>query len=290
MEGDLDIAGGRRMHARSLFIGVVGVVTALVLNSAAPALADGGGDAWTGDNEIGAEAGTGGSAGRGAGAGSGRPRCTYTLLGADTSDTADHMAEVGIGPPRGEEPGAWYRKICDNGDGTTTGSIVWISDRVDPEVLAVQAEDRVPIPAPGIRMNPAPRSGSVVNVPTWLWIDGGQWAPVNAQASAGGVTVTATAAPQSVTWDMGNGDTVVCTGPGTAYDPAVPAEQQTTDCSYTYRRSSAGLANEAYIVTATVRWDVTWTIVGAPGGGSLGSTPRSEAISVRVAEVQALNQ
>src|SRR3546814_7534827 len=82
------------------------------------------------------------------------------------SDIADDMAVDEIGPPRGEEPGRWYRRICDLGNGDTSGSIVWIVDRVDPAQLAAQAEDRVPIPAPAIRMNPDASDGSVVHVPT----------------------------------------------------------------------------------------------------------------------------
>src|SRR3546814_13002700 len=76
------------------------------------------------------------------------------------SDIADDMAVDEIGPPRGEEPGRWYRRICDLGNGDTSGSIVWIVDRVDPAQLAAQAEDRVPIPAPAIRMTPDASDGS----------------------------------------------------------------------------------------------------------------------------------
>src|SRR3546814_14894182 len=79
---------------------------------------------------------------------------------------------------------------------------------------------------------------------------------------------------------MGNGDTGVCQGPGTPYDAGRPASEQTTDCSYTYGRSSASEPDGAYLVTATVRWNVTWTIVGAPGGGDLGASPRSESVAL----------
>jgi hypothetical protein len=274
------------MHARV----VAGVAIALLLSGAAPAWADGGGDAWTDDNEVGAEATDTGTPRGVSDSGSPVNPCRYSVLDTRMSDIADDMAVEGIGPPRGEEPGAWYRRTCDLGNGNTSGSIIWIADGVDPEQLAAQAEDRAPIPAPSIRMNPDAGDGSVVHVPTWLWIDGSQWVPVSAQASAGGVTVTATAAPQSVTWDMGNGDTVVCQGPGTPYDASRPASDQTTDCSYTYERSSASQPDGTYLVTATVSWNVTWTIVGAPGGGGLGASPRSESVAIPVAEIQALNQ
>ena len=48
------------MHARDHLVAAAVIAGALVLCGAAPAWADGGGDAWTDDNEIGAEAtGTG---------------------------------------------------------------------------------------------------------------------------------------------------------------------------------------------------------------------------------------
>src|SRR5581483_7413098 len=50
----------------------------------------------------------------------------------------------GWGPPRGQEPGAWYRRICYHENGTSTGTIHWVNDRVDPAALAQQAADRVP--------------------------------------------------------------------------------------------------------------------------------------------------
>src|SRR3546814_11679817 len=89
--------------------------------------------------------------------------------------------------------------------------------------------------------------------------------------------------------DVCSSDLVVCQGPGTPYDASRPASEQTTDCSYTYGRSSASEPDGAYLVTATVRWNVTWTIVGAPGGGDLGASPRSESAPIPVAERQALN-
>src|SRR5207244_3829971 len=104
-----------------------------------------------------------------------------------------------------------------------------------------------------------------------------------------GITVTVTAEPQRVVWDMGNGDQITC-GPGTPYDPSKPEADQQTDCSYTYRYSSAAQPNERYVITATVEWVATWTAAGAPGGGSLGVVRRSSSVAVRVAEAEAINE
>lgn len=138
-------------------------------------------------------------------------------------------------------------------------------------------------------MSPAPPIPQLVNLPVFLWIDPAQWVPQSASATAGTVTSTVTATPKRVVWDMGNGDAFSCEGPGKAYVPGVPDEQQPSDCRYTYRRSSAREPNETFMVTTTLEWDVSWVAVGAPGGGYLGTAQRSSTTAVRVAEVQALN-
>ena len=89
---------------------------------------------------------------------------------------------------------------------------------------------------------------------------------------------------------MGNGDVVSCAGPGTPYDPAVGADDQQSDCTYTYRRSSAGQPGGAFTMRVTTTWAVSWTVAGAPGGGSLGTAQRTTTSAVRVAEIQAVNE
>jgi len=160
---------------------------------------------------------------------------------------------------------------------------------VDPVDLAAEALERTPLPEPQITMAPAPDIPQLVNLTTYLWVPADQWQPETVSASAGGVTSTVTATPTRVIWDMGQGDTVVCDGPGLPYNPSLPDEAQPSDCHYTYRRSSAGQPGQAYQVTATVEWETTWTVSGAAGGGSLGTTTSSSTTSVQVAELQSLN-
>jgi hypothetical protein len=280
------------MHRR-LTAGLMIAMVAVAL--AAPAAADGTGDAFNDGDEIGAGARDGGSSARGggsAGGGGGSNPCRYERLDEAGQDAAQGLADGGWGQQPGTEDGAFYRRICDTGTGQTSASIVWLPapPAIDPQVLARQALDRTPIPSPEIRLNPPAGQDQVVNVPTWMWIDPTAWAPVSATASAGSVTVTATATPTSVSWDMGNGDVVVCAGPGTPYDHSASAEDQQSDCSYTYRRSSASRPTGAFTMQVTMTWGVTWTATGAPGGGSLGVAQRTTASPVRVAEIQAVNE
>jgi hypothetical protein len=277
------------MHARRHLITGAFLAAALTIGIAAPASADGTGDAWTDGKNIGAGATAPGTSAPSAGGRSSQPVCEWKRLEPEHAAMADHMAENGTGPEKGDGPGAWFHKICTDAGGSSA-IVLWVPDRVDPRVLAQRAAEQVPIPDPAIRINPSPSEGAVVNVETWLWVDPGAWRAVTAQAAAAGVVVTATASPRRVIWNLGNGDTVRCNGPGTAYDASRSPSDQSTDCSYTYRRSSAHAPDGAFTVTATVVWQVTWSASGAVGGGSLGTVPRSQSVQLPVKEIQAVNQ
>jgi hypothetical protein len=277
------------MH-RGLIVGVL--VAAGVLGLARPAAADGTGDAFSDEDEIGVEADFVSEESGGSGGG-GKPLCRYRRLDDEASAMAERMSiENGWSEQAGEGPGAWYQLMCGlNGRLVQEITIVWLPDAsVDPAALAQQALDRTVVPAPEIRLNPPEGQDQVVNVPTWMWIDPAAWAPVSATAAAGGVSVTATATPTSVSWDMGNGDVVVCSGPGTPYDANVAPNDQRSDCTYTYPRSSASRADGAFTLRVTTTWGVTWTVSGASGGGSLGTVQRTTTAPLRVAEIQAVNE
>lgn len=255
-----------------------------------PAAADATGSGFTDGPSVGANASDTPSGSTSTRHGGSSPeRCQYQLLSPKEQETGDRMAEEGLSS-KGDGPGAWYRKICYLPDGWTSGTVLWVPQRVDPQQLAQQARDEVPIPSPTLRMNPPADKGEVTNVVSWLWIDPSQWQPVTASASAGNVTVTTTATPDHVVWDMGNGDTVTCNGPGTPYDTSRPSSEQSTDCGYTYRRSSARESDGRYHVTATVYYQVVWTATGVAAGGALAPITRSSTVAIRVAEIQALNQ
>lgn len=255
------------------------------LGTAKAAFADGSGDGWLGPGgDINAGAGENGSSPGGGGGGS-TTGCSYTPVDQTMSDIADRLAENGWGNPGGDGEGAWYRKVCPDGSGT----IVWIPARgVDPAIVAQQAFDRAQIPLPGVHLNPPEGTDQVVNVETWLWVD--NFRSVSASASAGSVSVTVTAQPVRVDWSMGNGDTVSCPSGGTPYDNGRPPESQHTDCSYTYRHSSASGRDGTFTMRATTRWHITWVATGVNASGDLGFLGRSTDIVIRVAEIQTVHE
>lgn len=264
--------------------------------SAVPVAAGPMSDAWTNGDEVGAGASTGGSADAHTGsaarqAKSSNVTCTYRRLSAQDASTADNLAGTWGAPEKRDGPGTWYQKVCNDGTGPGTATIVWVPDRarVNPRTVAEEALDRAPIPLPEPQLNPPAGQDQVVNVETWLWIDEAQWRPVSASATAGGLTVTATAGPVRVEFDMGNGDALTCAGPGTPYDTGRPAAEQQTDCGYTYTRSSAAAPDGVFTLSATTVWQVTWRSSDGRSG-SLGEVARTTSLPVRVAEIQSVNE
>lgn len=247
-------------------------------------------------------AGTGGSpggvGGASAGGGSGWV-CTSTKL---------LLNDLGGTPPGGPTPGSWYSVTCTNQ--STGGQVTqteWIPNQTpgpaptvapapvaNPYAVALQAERTMVLPRPTLRFNPS--GASVVNLPTWLWIDAGLWHPYTVTATIGTVSATAVATPTMVAWSMGDGHTVTCAGPGTAFDNSRPSSVQRTACSYAYMVSSAGQPSPdgdpnhgSFTVRSTVSWSVTWTAQGAPGGGVLPGLTTSATALLPVAQVESVN-
>lgn len=195
----------------------------------------------------------------------------------------------------GSQQGSWYLWQC-SGNGAVDGAYhlpVWIPNgpqgpgaapAPSPAQLAQMARNQLQLPTPSIAANPA--GEQLVNLPTWMWLSNG-WRPVSATASVPGVSVTATATPTSVVWSMGDGSTVTCTGAGTPFPPGTAPTASSPDCGHTYRSSSASQAGQAFPVTATVHWTVTW--VGAGQGGVFPDLTTTGNAAFRVAESQALN-
>jgi len=158
-----------------------------------------------------------------------------------------------------------------------------------PGQLAAAAREVMQLPFPLVRHNPA--DAALVNLDTWLWLDDTSWQVNSNSLSLRGTTVTVVAKPTRVEWVTGDGTRLVCAGQGRQYDPGVPAERQSTYCSHTYRRSSAGQPDQAYRGSATSTWRISW-VGSAPGGaveqGALQPLELRAPFDLRVQEIQSL--
>lgn len=158
-----------------------------------------------------------------------------------------------------------------------------------PREVAQMAIEQLDLSAIEIGIAPEPGAGNVglVGMPVWMWAkhpDAHTYGPASATASAGGITVTATARVHQITWDMGDGTEVVCHGPGTPYE-AKYGQKKSPTCGHVYTTSSSRAPGQTYTVTATSSWVVTWEGAGQTGTIRLNGLYRSVQIAVGEAQV-----
>ena len=157
---------------------------------------------------------------------------------------------------------------------------------VTPEELAERAVDSMTLLGPDIHTSIRPGGMALVGVPVWLWTSTGpsRWGPTSATASVTGLSVTAVARAVAVHWQLGDGTSLTCTGPGTPYQRHAGRLSSPT-CGHVYLRSSARQPNERYPLTATTTWHITWS-----GGGDSGAMTRTRTstASLTVGELQVL--
>jgi hypothetical protein len=142
--------------------------------------------------------------------------------------------------------------------------------------VAYNARDQLTVPAPHVHTAPSART--YVQLKTALWVDQADYVTKSITVTVPDQSVTATATPESVTWNMGEG-TTACQGPG------VP---NGTQCGYTYQRSSASQTGGKYLISATITWNVAWTCAGNcdQAGGALNPLTMTTQAQLEVGEVQ----
>lgn len=191
---------------------------------------------------------------------------------------------------RPPEDGAIYQRACTGGDFNAGGTFFAEEppeeDAPDPAELAEQAIDSMTLAGPRIA-SPDGDGRYLVGMPMWMWVtpSATTYGPNTATASAGGVTVTATAEVSQVVWSMGDGNTVTCTKPGTPYRKTF-GKKKSPDCGHVYTEPSSKQRGDAYTVTATSTWVIEWE-----GGGQSGelTTTRTSEVSTSVSEAQVVN-
>jgi hypothetical protein len=260
---------------------------ALVLASAGTAHADDDPDVDAGKCQVikfcvgaGVDDGTDGSSGQAGGSqGGGDSKLKCKLTKVDPKPPANHPAWNGADPKTNN---LYFRGCSDGGQNNPDGFVVVGQDQpapqVDPQDLAQRAVDSMTLLGPDIA-SPKATGKYTVGVPMWMWVNQSAttFGPNTASASAGGVTVTATAKVSKIVWQMGDGASVTCNGPGTPYQASEGMAQSPT-CGHVYSKTSAGAKNGKHQVTATSTWTIDWQ-----GGGAAGQLTEIRQTNVQVA-------
>ena len=304
------------MLARVL-VAIVAASALVMVGSSSPASAAGGENCWyetdpnTGEVKLVCEDPGGGGGGDNDGGGS--STCSYAgkeipctgPAGSVWNGTCYVGGPVPRQPPHGPngatipEDGAYH--VCYIPPGfharlfCYATPCVWVGvgeTLIDPVVLAnraIVAMDLDPITI-GIVPESGPDRVGLVGLPVWMWVDNqteDTWGPITRSAAEGPVSVSATASVSSIVWDMGDGTTVTCTGPGTPYADHY-GKQDSPTCGHRYEKMSTDQPDGAYQVTATSHWVVEWTGGGQSGTIELDLT--TEPLPIRVGEAQVLTQ
>jgi len=231
--------------------------------------------------------GTPGTAGTG---GSGSAGSTTTSTCVTIIYSQAQVQQLGLGPaPAGQ---AWAELAC---GGTLPGVVVILvsiaagTQQVTPQQLMLEAYGELRVPSLSPATAPPRGLDGLVGLPEWFWIPAASWHPLSVTVRAGAVWATVTATPVGLTFEPGAGiSPVTCQGPGTAYDPAEPADSQHSGCSYIYLQPSAGLPGSVYQASVSITWRVNWT--GSEGAGGVLASALSVpvAFTIPVAQGEAL--
>jgi hypothetical protein len=172
-----------------------------------------------------------------------------------------------------------------------------VKNAITPEILAGLAYEQIKVP--GTKVTLAPEGTTKVNLPTWTWLDEGQFKPVSVTASLNtpglNIQATTTAKPVSLKLEPGTDDatTFPASGEcrinddgsiGEAY--AKGKADETPPCGITYLRSSG---DGTYKLRATITWEITWAGTGDAGGRLPDGTFGSDQ-DVTVQEIQSVNR
>lgn len=193
----------------------------------------------------------------------------------------------------GQTNGAVYERTCRYTADAAVPPIpmpFWAAEApppVDPAVLAQEAVDKMNLTGPDIA-SPRATGKYAVGVPMWMWVNQSPttYGPNSASATAGAVTVTATAKVTQIVWKTGDGTSVTCNGPGTRYTTSKGMAESPT-CGHVYSTTSAKKPDNKFTMTATSTWQVDWQVQGGGETGELVEIRESQT-QVGIGELQAV--
>lgn len=159
-----------------------------------------------------------------------------------------------------------------------------------PAQAAQEAVSLLPLKGPQIGVAPDPNGAGLVGLPVWLWtaVTPLTWGPVEQTTAVTGMAVVTRAQATGITWDMGDGQQIVCAGPGTPYE-ARYGNTASPDCGYRYPRDSRTQPGGVYTITGTTSWQVAWRIAGTGQNGVIPTTTQTTT-AITIQELQVVSQ
>ena len=162
----------------------------------------------------------------------------------------------------------------------------WRAAPVNAEAVALRIAAKIGFQAIDIGYFPYLNTDrTIVSWHTWLWAKNPsqkQWGTITSSETEQGVTVSITATPKQLIFNMGDGGTERCDTPGRAWPEgkASHGDPGPTNCSYKYKKTGR------YTITATTVWHITWS-----GNGTSGSFTHevSNNITISVTELRTVN-
>ncbi|WP_223776330.1 hypothetical protein [Streptomyces sp. 135] len=170
-----------------------------------------------------------------------------------------------------------------------------IENAPTPKILAEYAYNKVKVPKTEVELKPEGKS--TVNLPTWVWLDKGEFEPVKVRAELPGTGIWAetTAKPVGLHLEPGTSDAETfpadgdCPadedgGIGTPYTKGSAKEDP--PCGIKYLRATGG---QSYEMKASITWEITWEGTGRAGGRLPNGTFEGTQ-DVTVQEIQSINR
>jgi hypothetical protein len=157
----------------------------------------------------------------------------------------------------------------------------------DPGEMAERALGQMRLELADAQLAPGPEFHTYVHVGNWMWVPAEQWHDIRLTVGAGATSVTVTAEPVRVDWDMGT-ETKSCYDAGRVWEKGMTDAAQTT-CDYAYE-SIENPTGDTHRVSAQIVYWVTWTCSGAclSPMGDLGEVngPSGETTTIEVRQRQ----
>lgn len=158
---------------------------------------------------------------------------------------------------------------------------------IDPAVLAQEALGRMKLENANAQIAPGPGFHTYVHIDNWLWLPEAQWHDLTETVTAGPTSVTVTAEPIRVDWDMGT-EVTSCYDAGRAWTKGM-TDAAKTSCSFAYE-SIEDPTGDKHTVSAQLVYGVTWDCDGAclTPNGDLGEidAPAGDATTIEVRQRQ----